>query len=245
MSQARRFGKALGLGRAYRAAQRVARRGGSSRRIEQASRRDDEHLRMLMAFVLEEDSDCIDVGTGVGEVLAEMVRLAPRGRHLGFDPLPGHVAETAQRCPGADVRQVALSDAAGHGSFVHVVNMPAFSGLRARPYPAGAQTTTIEVEIRTLDDELPAGMRPRLMKIDVEGAELSVLRGASKTLEQHSPTIVFEHGEPASAAYGDRSVDLHRFLSELGYRIFDMEGRGPLASREFCEAWQWNFVAHR
>jgi FkbM family methyltransferase len=242
MDPARRLGKAIGLGRPYRTLRDAARRSRPA--IARAGRRDDAHLRLLLAFLLEERSDCIDVGTYEGHLLAEMVRLAPRGCHLGFDPLPKHVAASSRLCPGTDVRQVALGDSHGRASFVHVVNMPAFSGLRRRSYPPGAVTETIEVEVRKLDDELPTGMRPRLLKIDVEGAELPVLRGARVTLEKHRPTIVFEHGEDSSASYGVTSLDLHRFLSELGYRIFDMDGRGPLGPEEFRAAWEWNFVAH-
>jgi FkbM family methyltransferase len=244
MHQIRRLGSAIGLGRAYRGVRAARRRIGPGRNVDQIGRRDDEHLLLLLAFLLDEADDCIDVGTGLGHLLAEMVRVSPRGRHLGFDPLPFHVSEARRLCPGADVRRVALGDSPGRASFVHVVNMPAYSGLRTRPYPAGARTETIEVEVRTLDQEVPSDMRPRLLKIDVEGAELPVLRGAADVLQRHRPTIVFEHGAASAASYGVTSPELYEFLSEFGYRIFDMDGRGPYAADDFSNAGRWNFVAH-
>ena len=64
--------------------------------------RDNEHLRLLLAFVLREDANCIDVGANVGEILEEIVRVAPRGRHIAYEPLPDHAADLAKRFPGVD-----------------------------------------------------------------------------------------------------------------------------------------------
>ncbi len=53
-----------------------------------------------------------------------------------------------------------------------------------------------------LDDALPDGLVPRLIKVDVEGAEMLVLRGAQRTIARHRPSILFEHGIGAADRYG-------------------------------------------
>jgi len=63
-----------------------------------------------------------------------------------------------------------------------------------------------------------------LIKIDVEGAELSVLRGALQTMAAHSPVILFEHCGHG-AAYGVTPADIRSFLSEMGYGIFLLDGQ--------------------
>ncbi|MDP9071558.1 MAG: FkbM family methyltransferase, partial [Actinomycetota bacterium] len=133
------------------------------------ARRDDEHLRLLLAFVLSSGSNCIDVGCHKGAVLSEMVHLAPEGHHIAYEPLP-HLAEKLRRAfPTVDVRNAALSDASGESTFVHVTTRPDYSGLRARPHPGAGRSEEIRVQMEDLDSHLPPGYVPTLIKIDVEG----------------------------------------------------------------------------
>ena len=62
------------------------------------------------------------------------------------------------------------------------------------------------------------------MKIDVEGAELQVLEGAVGTLREARPVVAFEHGLGTGM-----SEDLFNLLCrDVGLRLFNMEGIGPL-----------------
>jgi FkbM family methyltransferase len=211
-------------------------------------RRDHEALATIFAAVLAPDANCVDVGAHTGDVLAEIVRIAPRGRHIGFEPLPGLAATLRRRLPGVSVRTVALGDAPGSFPFTHVIDRPGWSGLRPRPTPDGeaARTETISVAVERLDDALPAGYVPALIKIDVEGAELGVLRGARATLAAHHPILVFEHGLGSADHYGTTPGDVHGLLTELGYRVFDLQGHGydPAAfAHAFHTAARVNFLA--
>jgi FkbM family methyltransferase len=212
-------------------------------------RRDHEALATIFAAALAPDACCVDVGAHSGDVLAEIVRIAPRGRHIGFEPLPALAAALRQRLPGVEVREVALGDTPGTAPFVHVLDRPGWSGLRARPTPDGeaTRTKTIEVAVQRLDDALPAGSVPALVKIDVEGAELGVLEGARATLTAHRPLIVFEHGLGSADHYGTSPGDVHDLLSGLGYRVFDLQGNGPYDRTAFARAFHTaarvNFLA--
>jgi FkbM family methyltransferase len=229
--------------------------GGAAQRLKRAvepratrqDRRDADHLRVILAATLAPGSSCVDVGANVGDVLAEMVRLAPEGRHVAFEPLPALAAALAQRFPGVDVRSVALADEAGRSSYAHVVTRPGWSGLRERPMARDERVETIEVEVRRLDDELPEDLAPALIKIDVEGAELGVLRGARETLRTHRPLVVFEHGLGSADHYGTHPRDVFGLLAGLGYRVFDLEGEGPFTEAAFVETYlaarRVNFLA--
>ena len=74
---------------------------------------------------------------------------------------------------------------------------------------------------------------PALIKIDVEGAELQVLEGAKRTITQHKPTVIFEHGASTAAYYGTLPSAIFKLLSDAGLRIFDIDGNGPYPLEDF------------
>lgn len=201
-------------------------------------RRDHEALATIFAAVLAEDGNAVDVGAHAGAVLDDLLRIAPRGRHVAFEPLPDLAAALQRRLPDVDVRAVALSDTTGTATFAHVLDRPGWSGLRARPTPDGAaaRVASITVPTQRLDDALPADHAPRLVKVDVEGAELQVLEGARRTLAAHRPVVVLEHGVGSADHYGTRPEDVHDLLTGLDYRIFGLQGQGPFDRAAFAAA---------
>jgi FkbM family methyltransferase len=238
---------------------RVARRAGLEdrlRRVQRAlepapvkrNRRDDENLRVVLAAVLESDSCCVDVGANVGTVLADIITIAPDGKHIAYEPLPELWSSLARRFPQVDVRAAALSDHAGEATFTRIPDAPSQSGFRPTgPRDRDAEELTVRVE--RLDDALPEEFVPALIKIDVEGAEEQVLRGALDTIRRHRPVVVLEHGNRA-AEYGTRPDDIFALLCHAAQlRLFDMDGAGPLTRERFRAlasppaATRWNFFA--
>jgi FkbM family methyltransferase len=210
--------------------------------------RDTELLIALMERTLDRDSDCLDVGAHAGGVLREMVRIAPGGRHVAWEPLPEFAAHLRDEYPEVQVREAALSDRAEERDFARIVGDPGWSGFVARPAPRGERVETIAVRTERLDDALPAGIRPAFVKIDVEGAEDQVLRGGMETLWRHRPVIAFEHGAGSADRYGTGPEEIHRLLAgELGYSIGGLDGDGPYDERRFGELFatgeRTNFVA--
>jgi FkbM family methyltransferase len=211
--------------------------------------RDDHQLRLLLAFLLDEDSNCIDVGGHRGGVLEQIVRLAPLGRHIVYEPLPEFCENLRRRFPEVDVREAALSDRSGERTFTYVRNQPALSGFRRRSYPTTPTVEEITVRTERLDDSLPESYDPTVIKIDVEGAEREVLEGAIETIAFYRPTVVFEHGKGAAPYYATAPRDVYTLLCvRAGLRIFDLDGNGPFDLAEFERIFdrgdRWNFVAH-
>jgi FkbM family methyltransferase len=211
--------------------------------------KDNQNLELLLGFLLAEDSNCVDVGANEGRFLWHMTQRAPRGRHIAFEPVPHLAARLREVFPDAEVHEAAVGDTpTGDTRFVVVKNDPAYSGLRERQYPEGYETEEIHVRVERLDSELPPDYVPTLIKIDVEGAELGVLRGATETIRRHRPVIVFEHGPGASEHYGTTPEAIHDLIcGELGMRIFDMDATGPLSREQLAELFntgaRWNYFA--
>ncbi len=215
--------------------------------VARRNRRDDYHLKLLLRFGLRADSNCLEVGANQGIFLRDIRRVAPDGHHIAYEPLPLMSQKLAREFPGIEVRQRALSDVDGQKEFVHVLDSgyQGLSGLAEHlpgRWPEGVRTETITVTTERLDAHRPEGWLPDFVKIDVEGAELHVLRGAVDTLRQAKPVVAFEHGLSSGAS--EELFDL--LCRDVGLRLFNMEGIGPLDLSGFLEQLSdhWNWVAH-
>jgi FkbM family methyltransferase len=217
----------------------------------------DRQTIAIMERSLRSDSGCVDVGCHSGSILGEIVRIAPNGHHYAFEPLPCIFDELRQRfarLPNVELFNLALSDSPGPASFQHVVTNPGYSGLRRRRYDRpNERVVEITVEKATLDDLVPASRRVDFLKVDVEGAELEVLRGAIRTIQRNRPFIVFEHGLGGSDFYGTTPQAVYELINgDCGMSISRMESwldRGATLSRaqfvqqfETCE--NFYFLAH-
>ena len=166
---------------------------------------------------------------------------------MAFEPLPDHYEALIREFPGVDVRRAALSDRGG-GVDLHI--RPLESGLQRLPRAQLSGPEKIEnivVAAGALDDVLPRGYVPHLIKIDVEGAEYEVMKGGIETITRCRPIVYFEHGQGSTDHYGVGPRDVYDLLvGEAGLRIFDVDGHGPYSQSEFEEVFTepiWNFVA--
>ena len=220
---------------------------GLRSRDARRDRRDMRQLRLLLALTLAEDASCVDVGANVGVVLSDIVRFAPRGRHVAYEPLPELAETLAREFPAVDVRNAAVSDHAGEATFHRVKDRPTRSSLSELDHD-DARLEQLTVPLEDLDSGLPEGFAPDFIKIDVEGAEEQVIRGAHETLRRHRPLVVFEHNVSARH-FGTASETLHELFAAAGLRVFDIDGRGPYAPAELAKivdsGAMWTFVAHR
>jgi FkbM family methyltransferase len=85
-----------------------------------------------------------------------------------------------------------------------------------------------EVQTRTLDEVLhEIGLsHVDVIKMDVEGAEELVLRGATNLLASSHPTIIFEINRDAAPRLGLLSEEAWNLLMELGYKFYSVRGSG-------------------
>jgi len=223
--------------------------GAGANSVHRRNHLDEKHLKLLLSFVLRPDSNCLDVGAHRGLFLREFRRLAPVGHHIAYEPIPSLCSLLGQQFPEMDVRERALSTQSGCSTFVHVIDAPAYSGFQERRYPRTMSTEEISVVTERLDDHLPDGWLPDFVKIDVEGAEGLVVAGGLDTLRRAKPVIAFEHGCRAGEQFGTSDDAMYAlFCEDLGLRLFDMDGNGPLGLEQFRDelatGMRWNWVAH-
>jgi FkbM family methyltransferase len=195
----------------------------------------------------------VDVGAHLGRHGLEMLRLVePGGRALLCEPLPDLYANLKGRieseCGGSNVEVVpyALSDEEGASEFCVAVDALAYSGIRERHYDSETRVVHITVELRRMDNIIANWPRLDYIKIDTEGAEWNVIKGAAGSIQRCRPVVSFEFGESSYAAYGVSPGEVHDFFLANRYSIFDILGR-ELARESFEESSRhqavWDYLA--
>lgn len=176
----------------------------------------------LLARLIRPGDRVVDAGANIGYMTVLAARAAgPQGSVTAFEPHPelfrilrSNADETAKR-PSAPItlRNVALGETAGRATLVIPDAMSTNDGIAHLGTATTAGERAIEVELTTLDDELGTDSIG-VLKIDVEGFEAAVLKGARRALtERRIREIVFEdHDGPES--------ETCRLLESSGYEIF-------------------------
>ncbi len=184
--------------------------------------------------------NCIfDIGGHIGLVTLPMSRVvSPAGRVFSFEPgkanlefLRFHLARN--NATNVEVVDTLVGDsdgwmdffeqsgAAGQNSVVLKKNQEAYQRVRRRQ---------VTLDRFCADSEL----RPEVIKVDVEGAELAVLRGARETLRRNRPTL-FLSVHPTELRLLGESVDsLMHEIEDLGYVCLEIGGE-PVAAFRLAE----------
>lgn len=173
----------------------------------------EREYQMLDTFVGPGDW-VVDVGANVGHYTAKLSKLiGPTGRVIAFEPVPRTfelLAANARQFPHTNVTlmNVALSESPQLAS----MDVPAVEG---GAYLAHLTTQDTGLSILCLPlDALPLPHAIKLVKIDAEGHELSVLRGMKNLLERDRPALIVEVSSEAAI----------EFLRERGYSMEKIDG---------------------
>ncbi len=199
--------------------------------------RDNAYVRALLRGTLAPQSNCIDVGAHGGTFLTQFLEFAPRGRHFAFEPIPALATELRRKFPSVLVHECALSDTDGETTFQYVPERPAWSGLKPQPYPVNTKPQPIRVTLKRLDGVVPPEVPIAFLKIDVEGAELEVLRGARQVLQREKPLVYFECGKIHHTYYQTTPREVFDLFASCGFGVFLLD-QTPLNADQFIAAYE-------
>jgi FkbM family methyltransferase len=129
----------------------------------------------------------------------------------------------------ATVMNVALSDSMGLVKFF-VSSEPDNSGLAGLGHSHNRSSFPIMVQSYTGDSLIASGAcpPPDVVKIDVEGFEIGVLKGLESTLAKTHPTVIFEHALYRLKELGRPHDEVTNFLRGIGYEVYRIETGKPV-----------------
>jgi FkbM family methyltransferase len=174
----------------------------------------------------------VDVGANQGLfTLLAAAAVGPSGTVHAFEPSPRERAHLQSNIElnsltNVHVYPVALGSAHSTASLsVSDREHPGHNTLGGFSYRETSQAYSIEVAVQTLDEVVDReGLnRIDLMKIDVEGSETAVMRGAVETLRRFRPVIIAEANETALGQMGSSTKELLDLIRGQGYEVQSFE----------------------
>ena len=207
----------------------------------------DSHLKAIIERYADPTRTAIDAGTFIG---FHTVFLA---RHFGavysFEPQPrcfrllnanvelngcGNVhtynvplydTETWMELANSELQQIPLKMRDGAVDYNTIGNAAALAFVPVGGSPAAVRSATID----------SLGLRDvGFIKVDTQGCDLRVLKGARQTIEACRPAVVFEVEEKLSRNHGDTVADYRKFFADLDYDLTEVAHSGSD---------QWDFLA--
>ena len=170
----------------------------------------------------------LDIGAHHGYyTLLASTLVGSKGRVFAFEPSPRERMRLERhlrmnRCTNVTIEQSALGPDAGEADLFLVEGTDDFCNS-LRPPAVNAQTRKVRVSVETLDIFLTRNPIPDIdfVKLDVEGAELGVLRGASTLLSRpRRPVFMVEVYDIRTRPWGYSAREIVQFLTQRGYTWF-------------------------
>jgi FkbM family methyltransferase len=207
----------------------------------------EPEVRAEIRRILQPGDVAIDVGANVGwHALLMAQRVGPSGRVFAFEPNPTTrdrllAAIQANHFGQVVVDARAAADHAGRMGFTAPVAGAVWDGTGRLLTERDGRT----IDCVRLDDVAAERQieRVALIKIDVEGWELSVLRGAQRILREQRPVVLFEFDPAYVSRCGGTAGDLNTLFADAGYELLALSPRQPAAPIDLLADRAGNFLA--
>ena len=179
-------------------------------------------MHRLMEEVVRAGDTFVDVGANIGYNTVYACRLVgPAGRVIAIEPTPDNLAVLRRQIAANDLAGVVIHEAAaGERSETRDLFVRGEVSAVNSLFPDGCYgpvTAVTPVRVEPLDDLVPG--QADVVKIDVEGAELDVVRGASRLLANVGVRLLVEWHPALQVAAGYSADELPRWLLEAGFSL--------------------------
>ncbi len=174
----------------------------------------------LVTQLCQPNKSFIDIGAHIGSIIAEVSHHDSTIKIIAVEAMPDKALKLRSKFPSIELHECAAGE---HNddeiSFYVNIKHSGYSSLRKPSKNNASDTTEIKVLIKKLDS-IVISDDIDVIKIDVEGAELGVLRGSEHIISSCRPVVMFESAPQKNDDLGHTKDEMWRFFTKNEYEIF-------------------------
>ena len=204
-------------------------------------------------FSFPETAVIFDIGANVGSMSLRFAQLACQGHVFAFEPtsyafdkLKRNLALNPELARRITPVQVFVSDQTSSKPRINAYSSWKVDGSNADKHPlhGGVIKSAESIPAITLDEFCLKNQveNVEFIKIDTDGHEFQVLRGARQTLGQHRPYVIFEIGLYLLREHGITFDQYYDFLSFFGYRLYTTKTGREITLKNFETRIPWRYA---
>jgi FkbM family methyltransferase len=173
----------------------------------------------LVTKLCQPNRSFIDVGAHIGSILSEVSHYDSTIKIIAVEAMPDKASKLRSKFPSIELHECAVGEN-NDGEIAFYVNTKksGYSSLGKPSENNKSHTKEIKVLIKKLDS-LVTSDDVDVIKIDVEGAELGVLRGSENIIFNCRPVILFESAPPSNDGLGYTKDGMWNFLTKNKYEV--------------------------
>jgi FkbM family methyltransferase len=198
----------------------------------------ERRVTEMLIHVLSGANCFVDVGTYLGWYTCLASKHMPQGKVFGFEMDEFNFALLKQnlvinKCNNVDAHNLAVYDSCSVLSYKREQDHPSPLFRVDIQEPAKNSSDLISIDSITLDRFFQnRDLMPDVVKIDVEGAEMNVLRGMRGLIEKYKPSLFLEIHPFILPLYNSSVTVILSLLIESGYKLFEID---DIRSQEACD----------
>lgn len=190
-------------------------------------------------------STIIDVGANMGEISLRFAQQYPNAHIFSFEPHPFTFQKLQTNCSRNSFKNLTLLNL-GLGSQKGEVHFEerASGNLGMNRVTSDREKSAHQIKVVPLDLFFEENKLSSLsiIKIDVEGYEHEVLKGASNVLSQYKPLLFIELDNDNLIEQGTSAIDLVKFIRSFGYQIEHGESGEPITENSNLEKSHFDII---
>lgn len=188
----------------------------------------EPHLSRIFEAFVQPEQDVLDVGANIGFYTVAGAKKLTTGRLLAAEPTSeafNRLRENVARNGVGDrviLFKGMIGSTRGEGRIHFIPGIEEYSsmGIPDHVETRGKQFETEVVPIERIDDLVALHkLRPALLKVDVEGAEFSVLSGAQRTISRYRPVVISEIWCKRTRADGHSGKEIIKMFEDLDFVV--------------------------
>jgi FkbM family methyltransferase len=181
----------------------------------------EPHVEGCLRMLLKKGSVALDIGANIGYFSSVMSQcVGKEGQVYAFEPVPDTFAQLTltKKCNSSSnlkLFQLALGEANGTTT---IAFSPSLSGNASLHRQLEGDARAINIDVKTIDSLYSHKLlrECQLIKIDVEGHELSVFRGGSNYFRLCRPIVIYEFNYDTAVSAGYTLLDIQTEINSWG-----------------------------